>query len=124
MAFAQTDMTAAEFRSVTEELGISQLDAARMLGVNPRTVRNWVQGRDPVPAGVAAEVDGWEDRAEDLALRLAESKPSTLIAFRSDDELWAALPETRPLPARWHRHVLARVADITGARIRFADDET
>jgi len=46
------DMTAAEFLAVIEELELSQTAAARLLGVNERTPRRWIEGT-PVPAPVA-----------------------------------------------------------------------
>lgn len=50
-------MTGAEFALLRYELGMSLSQVAEELGVNPRTVRAWNSGRDPVPAGVVLELD-------------------------------------------------------------------
>ena len=42
-------MTAAAFRRLLKRLEISQLEAARRLGRDPRTIRRWVSGQAPVP---------------------------------------------------------------------------
>lgn len=45
-------MTPAELRAFLAEHELSQLDLARILDVDPRTVRRWVQpGRDKIPEG-------------------------------------------------------------------------
>lgn len=48
-------MTAAEFREALARLGWSQLEAARQLEADPRTVRRWALGevRAPGPVKVA-----------------------------------------------------------------------
>jgi transcriptional regulator with XRE-family HTH domain len=37
-------MTAKQFKDTLHRLDISQVDAARKLGVDPRTVRHWIAG--------------------------------------------------------------------------------
>ena len=46
-------MTAADFRATLSSLGLSQVGAARLLGVTDRVVRMWVAGDRPVPVLVA-----------------------------------------------------------------------
>lgn len=41
-------MTPAEYRSIIAALDLSQVGAARLLGVNERTSRNWAEGRSPI----------------------------------------------------------------------------
>ena len=52
-------MTAQEFRRQLRRVGISQLEAARRLRVNPRTVQRWVAGDSPIPEAVAQLVVLW-----------------------------------------------------------------
>ncbi len=61
-------MTPAEVRASLARLGLSQSKAARVIGVNPRTVRNWCAEpqRAPVPAYIRLLLrlmelcrDGW-----------------------------------------------------------------
>jgi DNA-binding transcriptional regulator YiaG len=49
---APDDMTPTEFATVIEELGLSQQAAARLLGINERTPRRWMEGV-PIPQPVA-----------------------------------------------------------------------
>jgi len=51
-------MTHTEYRDAIESLGMSQVGAARLFGVDPRTSRRWALGELPVP------------RAVELALKL------------------------------------------------------
>lgn len=51
-------MTPTEYREAIESLGLSQVGAARLFGVDPRTSRRWALGELPVP------------RAVELALKL------------------------------------------------------
>lgn len=45
-------MTPSDLREILEARGMSQQALARLLGVNPRTVRRWVHtGRDEIPEG-------------------------------------------------------------------------
>jgi DNA-binding transcriptional regulator YiaG len=42
-------MTADEYRTAIETLGLSQIEAARLLGVDARTSRRWASGQREVP---------------------------------------------------------------------------
>jgi DNA-binding transcriptional regulator YiaG len=42
-------MTADEYRTAIEALGLSQIEAARLLGVDARTSRRWASGEREVP---------------------------------------------------------------------------
>lgn len=46
-------MTADQYRSAIETLGLSQLAAARLLGVDERTSRRWANGERDVPEPAA-----------------------------------------------------------------------
>jgi transcriptional regulator with XRE-family HTH domain len=46
-------MTAKQFRSALESLGLSQRDLAKELDVTPNTVWRWASGAQPVPKVVA-----------------------------------------------------------------------
>src|SRR5690606_34223992 len=53
-------MTAAELKVARESLGLSGDWLATYLGVNSRTVREWEQGRRPVPDWVRLEIESLE----------------------------------------------------------------
>jgi DNA-binding transcriptional regulator YiaG len=42
-------MTPVEYREVIEWLGLSQIEAARLLGVDARTSRRWALGERDIP---------------------------------------------------------------------------
>ncbi len=46
-------MKAREFRELVEQLGLSQIEAARLFGVETRSVRRWESGERAVPGPVA-----------------------------------------------------------------------
>lgn len=46
-------MTAKDFERTYKALGLSQIEAAQMLGVDPRAVRYWSNGDQPVPEAVS-----------------------------------------------------------------------
>lgn len=46
-------MTANQFRTAIEKLGLSQVGAARLVGADPRTCRRWALDERPVPECVA-----------------------------------------------------------------------
>jgi DNA-binding transcriptional regulator YiaG len=46
---AERRMTSNELRAALGRLELTQQEAARVLGVDPRTMRRWVLGERPVP---------------------------------------------------------------------------
>lgn len=106
-------MSPAELRVVREFLGLSSSDLARHLGVTDRTVRHWEAGKYPVPDGVRLAVEKLEaDTARFVAgvvEKLMDYPDPVVVTYRTDEEYHEAHPEI-PLPASWHRAVIARVA--------------
>lgn len=45
-------MTAKQFQSAIDRLGLSQVGAARLFGADPRTARRWALGERSVPGAV------------------------------------------------------------------------
>lgn len=46
-------MTPTQYQAAIDRLGLSQVGAARLLGVDPRTSRRWVAGDLAIPRAVA-----------------------------------------------------------------------
>jgi len=46
-------MTPQEFRAALDRLGLSQVRAAKLFGVDQKAARNWAAGRNKVPYSVA-----------------------------------------------------------------------
>lgn len=61
----------AEFRAQIARLGLSQLGAARLLGVDGRTVRRWAIGEREVPETVLRLLTACE-RHPDLVAELSD----------------------------------------------------
>lgn len=119
-------MTDAEFRVVREFLGLTGDWLAGHLGVEPRTVRRWEQGKYPIPDGVRLAIETLEqDTAQFVTAvidHLMDLPEPGVVTYRTDAEYHAAHPEI-PFPASWHRAVIARVAqEVPGLPIVYASD--
>lgn len=121
-------MTPAEFKVVREYLGLTGDWLAGHLGVSPRTVRHWEQGKYPIPDGVRLQIEDLELRTGvfigGIVEKLLDVPDPGVITYRDDAEYHAAHPEI-PFPAAWHRAVVARVAqEVNGLRIAYASNVT
>ncbi|MFE4915863.1 helix-turn-helix domain-containing protein [Streptomyces sp. NPDC056652] len=114
-------MTDAKFKVVREFLGLTGDWLAEYLGVSPRTVRHWEQGKYPIPDGVRVLMESLEVRTGGfvggVVAKLVDVPDPVVVAYRSDEEYRAAHPEIS-FPASWHRAALARVAlEVPGLSI-------
>jgi transcriptional regulator with XRE-family HTH domain len=126
-------LTPAEVRVAREYLGLTGDKLAEKLGVNPRTLRSWEQGRDPIPGRIRpeiAELKAATDAAvAKLVAGLEDADDNTLLTYRNDEEYKAGVSGTNwaegwhGWSASWHRQVCARAAAQTGARIDYAETE-
>ena len=126
-------LTAAEVRVAREYLGLTGDKMAEKLGVNPRTLRSWEQGRDPIPGRIRPEIANLKAATDaavaKLVASLEDADDDTLTTYRSDDEYTAWVRGTawsegwHGWVASWHRQVCARVAAQTGARIEYAEGD-
>ena len=101
-------MNAIELRGALDELGISQVEAAILLGVSDRSVRRWVEGPDEVPGPVEQTLRAWLrlERA-----RLAWRPDSEMIGGEISDELANQI-------ASYRRHALGLDALIKKVKLR------
>lgn len=118
-------MTAAEFQSVREFLGLSQDWLARHLSVTLRTVQHWEAGKYKVPDGVRLEMEDLEARTGEfvggIVGKLMDMPDPVVVVYRTDAEYKAANPDTE-FPARWLRMVVMRVAlEVPALSIVYAD---
>lgn len=108
-------MDGGELQTVREYLGLTIEALAGILGVNPRTVRSWEAGRDPIPERIRVEVEDIElstaEAVGELAAALHDARDASVRVYRRDEDMWAARPDTAHLPARWWRHVVARACE-------------
>ncbi len=109
-------MTPAEIRSIREHLGLSQEEFADVLNIDVRSVRRWETGQQDIHAGNAAAirkiVDITATNVRQLVIELRGQPHPTLVTYQSDADMWAHRPALVPFPARWHRIIAARVAEL------------
>jgi transcriptional regulator with XRE-family HTH domain len=120
-------MTGGELQTVREFLGLTGDALAGLLGVNPRTVRSWESGRDPIPERVRGDVEQIEaDTAAAVGVVVAalnDARDPAITVYRTDDELHEARPDMGHLTARWWRHVVARACqEVPGVVIGNRDE--
>lgn len=105
-------MTAAEFQSTRERLGMSDSRTAEFLDVVDRTIRHWDKGKYPVPENVCAEMFSLEDRHINIVKKnisfLENSSYSILLTYRNDDHFFRDHPGSI-FSARWHRSMVKSV---------------
>jgi transcriptional regulator with XRE-family HTH domain len=100
-----------ELQMVREYLGLTIDSLAGMLAVNPRTIRSWEAGRDPIPERIRGEVEQIEAMTAtavgELVDALNDARDPVVRVYRRDEDMHATRPNTAHLPARWWRHVVA-----------------
>lgn len=120
-------MTGGELQTVREYLGLTGDALAGILGVQPRTLRAWEAGRDPIPYRVREEVEAVEAATAravgEVVAGLRDARAPAVVVYRTDAEMHQARPDTAHLTARWWRHVVARAAhEVPGVEIGTAEE--
>lgn len=118
-------MSAAEFRTITDWLGLRLADLAWLLDVQERTIRSWRTGRYPVPDGVRDQILDLDRTTNGFVARviaeLRDTPDPVVVVYASDADYWHEYPQAQ-LPASWHRQAMARVRDqIPGVRLRYPE---
>jgi len=126
----KTMLTAAEFKTLREHLGIPGEWLARRFGVSDRSVRHWDSGKYPVPERISRWMRWLAEDTEAtvawIAERLENSPERLLVTYRNDEELdagaaddpYRGLYPDDDLPSAWHRRMAARVAErVPGLRL-------
>lgn len=119
-------MTPAELRVVREYLGLTGEALAVHLGVSSRTVRHWEAGVYAIPDGVRLEIEQLEEltatAVADAISQLMDVPDPVALVYRTD-ELYHYTHPGIPLPAAWHRAVVARAAqEVPSLRIDYPED--
>ncbi len=114
-------MLPAEFKTISESLGLTAQWLADRFAVNLRTIQYWQSGdRANPPDDVCAElltldelVEEAVEEAFDAVIELRDEKglPDEVVLFRFRDEkkLWKHHPEMDGLPLTCHASLLARL---------------
>lgn len=100
-------MPGVELQTRREYLGLTIEALAHLLEVNPRTIRSWESGRDPIPLRVPEEVARIEADTDAAVARAAADGDTVVVR---SEAAWRASghPDAARFPARWQRHVAAR----------------
>jgi len=114
-------MTDAEVKVVREFLGVTGDWLASHLGVSPRTVRHWEQGKYPIPDGVRLAMENLEAMATQqvtAAIEVLNDAPDAVMVIpRAEKDC----PSECPWPPSWHRAVAARIAqEVPGLSIVYS----
>lgn len=109
-------MSGAELQMMREYLGLTGNDLSQMLRVRADTVRAWETGRDPVPFRTRDEITAIANTTratvDELVNQLKKNESTrTVDIYRRDHDFHTAHPEHDDMPARWWRHVAARVTE-------------
>ena len=118
-------MTDAEFKVVREFLGLTGDWLAAHLGVSPRTVRHWEQGKYLIPDGVRLAIEDLEQRTAQFITgcigQLMDIPDPGVVVYRTDEDYHAAHPDIE-FPSSWHRACVARIAqEVPALAIAYAD---
>lgn len=105
-------MNGARLRVLRQWLGLDVEGLGEVLAVAPRTIRRWEGEKSQISPGAMADFTRLLERSESLAsaylAELADQAP-VMVTYANDEDFWAAQPLLRPLPAAWHRALVARV---------------
>jgi hypothetical protein len=114
-------VTGAEYDTRRRLLGLSVEEAARLHGVQDRTIRRWTRGVSPVPDDAALALLDLEDRMEKAvgeAVKLAKAEagtaPVALYRYRSV-EAQTRSPHASSLPLGAHAMLIGWTADALDA---------
>lgn len=111
-------MPAATFAAWLHLLGMSAAEAADTFSVNPRTIRAWSTGRDPIPRRVPHEVLMLRMQHDGLMLSMATEEGPIRIPRRGST---LANPSE---PPGWWLGAAARLLNGSPERLIYWDDET
>ena len=114
-------MIGIELTCIRESLGLTDDALAGILKVNPRTIRSWQKGRDPIPYRVPSELEKLqaetEQAVEELVEKLKGEEEPVVFVCRNDREFAQLYPDSK-FNARWWRQVALKAAkQVEGARI-------
>lgn len=123
-------MTPADLKVRREALGVSQTWLAERFGVQDRSVRRWEAGESEIPDDLEKMLISYEELTDnfvDEVIAMIEESTQAygepvgidLNAFATDSSLWSVYPDFEPMPASWHRAVLARAMNATDIPVTF-----
>ena len=110
-------MTPAEFKSTRESLHLTVKWLATHMRVRRQSVQRWENGQYPIPDSVEATLHDLEVLTKTAIDEGVENGRDPIPVPRLDES------QELGLPPAWYRMVAKQVADRTGARIVYEDDD-
>lgn len=119
--------TPADLQAALYWLGLNDTAGADALRVSPRTLRGWRMGRDPIPAGVARDLDELREEADmevaRLVARLRDGATPCVFIYSADETMRRDDPDLGAHSARWWQQIAYQaVQQVDGAWLEFVDD--
>ena len=117
-------MDAAALRKILKELGLSQLEAARLLGIKPRTINRWATGSQDASGPAAQALLAWRRLAQrGLAWRPdcveIRFEPGLHQAGESPSRIVETVTAQGGLRPRWRISLNRRSASAGGLTVYF-----
>jgi DNA-binding transcriptional regulator YiaG len=123
-AAAAPKLTAAGVRSAREALGMDEAMLARLLDIDERTVRRWERGENPIPTGVARELQAVDARYTTLVDQIADHYRHGRLSSIETYQSVARTPDA-PLTARFHRTLCHQVVrKVPGLTVVYKTGDT
>ena len=106
---ARPRVPSAEVRLRIAYLHLTFEDAARILDVRARTLRDWASHR-PAPAELGDKLDTLEEytRIVERGVEAILEQHGALYAYQTDKELWTHQAHMKNMPASWWNGIVAR----------------
>ena len=108
-------MSAAEFKTLREAVGLSISTLVKVIDVDERSIRKWESGKKKVPQDVFDQVEAIDQLISKTAndqfesLKATTDEPVVLYRFIDEDDLYEAHPEFEGLPIMSYGAVVYRL---------------
>lgn len=108
-------MSAAEFKTLREAVGLSISTLVKVIDVDERSIRKWESGKKKVPLDVFDQVVAIDQLISDTAnaefktLQVGSPESVVLYRFIDEDDLYDAHPEFDGLPIMSYGAVIYRL---------------
>ena len=108
-------MSAAEFKTLREAVGLSISTLVKVIDVDERSIRKWESGKKKVPQDVFDQVAAIDQLISDTANTMFEAfkanpqESVVLYRFIDEDDLYDAHPEFEDLPIMSYGAVIYRL---------------
>jgi len=107
-----------EFQAMQHHLGLSNADLARLLHVDQRRLSRWIAGTQPIPVGIARDMDTLLDQHDQDVLALVELDDRGIPTIYPEDKS----EQQTSQPFGWERRVVQRAMIERGVTVYHSDE--